>query len=303
MTADGFETAPAGDPGILTRAPTSPWRRFIGRMRSERASLGAGSILVAVTLVVFLAPVIAPYPPSQTHTTRILEGPSADFLLGTDDLGRDIFSRLLFAGQISLAAALQATAVAFIIGLPIGLVSGYFGGVVDDLLMLLNDSLMSVPALVLAITIVGFLGPNLTNAMLAIGIVYAPLYVRIVRASTLATREEAYVDAARLAGSSSLRTLRVHIVPNIMSPLVVQTTLIFGFAVLAEASLSFLGLGVQLPNASWGLMLSRSFTYLDRIPLGAMAPGIAIMLVVLAINILGDGIRDALGRQERSAGG
>src|SRR5690606_32136851 len=188
---------------------------------------------------------------------------------------------------------------ALLLGLPLGLVSGYFGGRVDNVIMRVNDALMSFPALILAVVIVGLLGPSLTNAMLAIGLVYAPRIMRVVRGSALSVREEVYVTSARATGCGPLRIIGRHILPNILSPLVVQTTIMLGLAILAEASLSFLGLGVQPPTASWGSILGRAFPYLNTTPVTVLAAGLTISVAVLAFNLLGDAFRDSLGRERR----
>lgn len=281
--------------------PARSWRRFARRLARQRPAMIALGFLVSISLVSLLAPWLAPYDPNDGVLRDALHGPSADHLLGTDDIGRDIFSRMLHAGRISLSAALIAVAVAMVLGFPLGLVAGYVGGRWDALIMRVNDTLMSFPPLVLAVTIVGVLGPDLVNAMVAIGIVYAPRFMRVIRAATMTVRQEAYVEAASMMGSSPVRTIRRHVLPNALSTLVVEVTLSLGFAILAEASLSFVGLGVQPPSASWGSMLNSAFSYLNRAPVFALIPGVAIFLVVLSLNTLGDGLRDSLGRQARGA--
>ncbi|MGY1917028.1 ABC transporter permease [Blastococcus sp. SYSU DS0973] len=272
---------------------------FFRRFRRNKVGVVALGVLITLVLIAVFAPLLAPQDPNQGLLARSLEGPSGEYWLGTDDLGRDVFSRLIYASRVSLSAAALAIGVALIIGLPFGLISGYAGGWVDNVIMRINDALMSFPALILAVVIVGLLGPSLTNAMLAIGIVYAPRIMRVVRGSALSVREEVYVTSARATGCSSLRIILRHILPNILSPLVVQTTIMLGLAILAEAGLSFLGLGVQPPTASWGSMLGRAFPYMTRTPLTVIAAGAAISLAVLAFNLLGDAFRDSLGRERR----
>ena len=256
-------------------------------------------VLALVGFVAIFAPLLAPYDASSGELSRALEGPSSNFWLGTDDLGRDVLSLLIMASRVSLSAAFIAVGVALVIGLPLGLVSGYSGGWVDNVIMRFNDALMSFPALILAIVIVGLLGPSLTNSMFAIGVVYAPRIMRVVRGSALSVREEVYVTSARAIGCGSFRIVGRHILPNILSPLVVQTTIMLGLAILAEAGLSFLGLGVQPPTSSWGSVLGRAFPYLSQTPLIVISAGAAISVTVLAFNLLGDAFRDSLGRERR----
>lgn len=291
-------TAPSA-PDALPPA-TRGWRRLIGRLYRRHAVMAALAFLVFVTLVALLAPWLIPHDPHRADLARMLQGPSGAHWAGTDDLGRDMLSRLMMGARLSLSAAVQAVAIAMLIGVPPGLASGYLGGRTDAVIMRCTDAMLSFPGLILAISIIGFLGPGLTNAMIAIGVTFSPYFARIVRGATLAVREETYVEAAETIGTTDLRIVLRHVIPNIMSPIVVQATLTLGLAILAEASLSFLGLGVQPPDASWGAMLGRAFAYMHRAPLNVVTPGLLIMLTVLAFNILGDGLRDAVGRQTRS---
>lgn len=290
------------DGELVAAQPGAPAgrRRFLRRFAGQRAAVVALGFLLLVGLVALLAPVLAPYEPDRGVLADALQGPSGEHWLGTDDLGRDILSRLLHAGRISLSAAFIAVGIAAALGFPPGLIAGYVGGRWDTAIMRVNDTLMSFPPLILAVTIVGVLGPDLVNAMVAIGIVYAPRFMRVIRAATLTIREEAFVEAATMMGSSPARTIRRHVLPNALSPIVVEITLSLGFAILAEASLSFIGLGVQPPSASWGSMLKSAFRYLADAPVFALMPGVAIFLVVLSLNMLGDGLRDSLGREARS---
>lgn len=281
---------------------THGWRRLVSRLSRQRAPMVALAYLAIITLVALLAPWLVPHDPHQADLAKMLQGPSAAHWIGTDDLGRDMLSRLLMGARLSLSAAVQAVAIAMLIGVPPGLASGYLGGHTDTVIMRCADALLSFPGLILAISIIGFLGPGLTNAMIAIGVTFSPYFTRIVRGATLAVREETYVEAAQTIGTTDLRIVQRHVIPNIMSPMVVQATLTLGLAILAEASLSFLGLGVQPPDASWGAMLGRAFAYMHRAPLNIITPGLMIMATVLAFNILGDGLRDAVGRQTRSVG-
>ncbi|MFJ2028668.1 ABC transporter permease [Streptosporangium sp. NPDC087985] len=282
-------------------ARPKPWKRFLGRFLRQRLGVVAGIILVSVVTVAVLAPVLAPMDPNIQDLRNILRFPDAKNLLGTDDLGRDVLSRLLFGARVSLMAAVQATLIAVLVGLPFGLIAGYFGGLTDRVISFVNDGVMSMPGLLLAVAIVGMLGPGLRNAMIAIGIVFAPRILRIVRGSVMEVKRETYIEASRSLGTSDSRIIRTHVLPNVRSPLIVELSLLTSRAMLVEASLSFLGMGAQYPEASWGAMVGRAFTYVDRAPYLIVFPGIAIAVVVLAINVVGDALRDSLGRETRRA--
>ncbi len=271
------------------------WQRF----SRDKAAVWGLSVLTFVVLLAIFGPMLSPKDPYTSTLTDNLQGPSGKYWFGTDDLGRDILSRMIVATRVSLLASVQAVSISLVIGLPLGLLSGYAGGFVDNLIMRINDAVMSFPALILAVVIVGFLGPSVTNAMIAIGIVFAPRIMRVVRGSTLSVREEVYISSARAVGCTDTRIITRHILPNIMSPLVVQVTLMLGIAILAEAALSFLGLGVQPPQPSWGGMLGRAFPYISLTPVAVIAPGVMISATVLAFNLAGDGFRDSLGREKR----
>ncbi len=288
-------TSPATAQAIALPPPSS----FLQRFCRNRTAMVASIILVVIVLVAVFAPELAPHNPARSSLRAILKPPSTTYWLGTDDLGRDVLSRLIFASRLSLVASVQAVAIALIIGLPLGLISGYVGGWVDTIIMRCNDALMSFPALILAVVIVGLLGPSLTNAMTAIGLVYAPRIMRVVRGSTLSVREEVYMMAARATGCSVTRIITRHVLPNVTGPLVVQSTVLMGQALLAEAGLSFLGLGVQPPEASWGAMLGTAFPYLAQAPVPTIAAGTVISVTVLCFNLVGDGIRDSVGRMRR----
>lgn len=277
----------------------SPLRRFARRFARERTAVLALCFLLFVILCAVAAPLLAPHDPHAQALRDRLQGVSAQHLFGTDDLGRDVLSRLLFASRVSLIAALQATAIGVVLGVPIGLIAGYTTGILDSIASRVADAVMAIPALLLALAIVGILEPNLTSAMIAIGIVYAPRLFRITRAAAISVREETYVEAARSVGSSTGRIIAGHVLPNILSPLVVQISLSMGFAILFEASISFLGLGVQPPDASWGSMLGRSTRFFAESPHLVVVPGVAILLTVLSFNVIGDGIRDSLGKEIR----
>lgn len=279
--------------------PASALARFLRRFRQQPAAMIAFLFLMAMVLVAIAAPLLAPKDPTAQNLRAVLQPVSGAHLLGTDELGRDIFSRLIFATRISMLAAAQAVIISVGIGVLPGAVAGYFGGIIDTVIMRITDAIMSYPPLILAVAIVGLLGPNLRNAMIAIGILYAPRFLRLMRSTVMSVREETFIEACRSVGCSTPRIIGRHVLPNVMSPLLVQVSLVAGFAMLAEASLSFLGLGVQPPQASWGSMLGRSVRFLDRAPLMVIVPGLMIALTVLAFNIFGDGLRDSLGRETR----
>ena len=273
-------------PGALQRFGS--WLR---RDLRGAASLGFLLMLFALSL---LAPVIAPFSPTAQDVNNALQEPSARHLLGTDDLGRDVFSRLIHGAPATVYASFLAVGVAIVLGVPIGLIAGFLGGWVDDIISRFIDTLLSFPAIVLAIAVTGALGIGLTNGMIAVGIVFSPQLARLVRAQTLIVKQELYVDAARVFGASMTRLLWRHVVPNAIQPVIVQVTLLLAVALLAEASLSFLGLGVQPPNPSWGGMLARAYHYMEIAPDQMYAPGIAILLTALAFNTLGESLRVAL---------
>ncbi|MBL6614223.1 MAG: ABC transporter permease [Reyranella sp.] len=260
----------------------------------HRAAMVGLVVLLLVCLAAALAPWVAPYDPVQIKLSAKLKSPSFEHLLGTDHFGRDVFSRLIWGGRTSLSVGVLVVAFAFILGVPLGLASGYFGGRIDNLLMRLVDAFLTFPPLLLAVALVGLLGPDIQNVMLALGLVQAPVLARIVRGSTLAVREDAYVTAARALGARPARIVLSHILRNVVSPIVVQLTIVFSAAVVAEASLSFLGFGTQPPQPSWGRDMSEARRFLGDAPWMFMAPTGIIMLCVLSINFLGDGLRDAL---------
>jgi peptide/nickel transport system permease protein len=285
-------------PALAVALP--PASNFVGRFCRNRTAMISALILLAIVLVAVFASYIAPHDPARSSLRAILKPPSATYWLGSDDLGRDVASRLMFASRLSLVASVQAVAIALVLGLPFGLIAGYVGGWTDTIIMRFNDALMSFPALILAVVIVGLLGPSLSNAMTAIGLVYAPRIMRVVRGSTLSVREEVYVRAARATGCSDARIIARHVLPNVTGPLVVQATVLMGQALLAEAGLSFLGLGVQPPEASWGAMLGTAFPYMAQSPVPTIAAGVVISVTVLCFNLIGDGIRDSVGRMRRA---
>jgi peptide/nickel transport system permease protein len=279
-----------------TRSVSAPRRRraaFLRALRRNPLGITGMVIILLVILVALLAPLISPYEPTDQVASR-LEEPSAQYVLGTDEFGRDIFSRIIYGSRISLYVGVISVGLALAAGGAVGMISGYVGGRTDNLLMRLVDILFAIPSLVLAIVIAGLLGPSLTNAMIAIGIVYAPIYARLVRGEVLSVRNQLYIESARATGVGDFGLIVRHILPNIMAPLIIQTSLLLSTAILAEAALSFLGLGTQPPDPSWGTMLGSGRRYMELTPWVAVAPGVAIVITVLGFNLLGDGLRDAL---------
>lgn len=283
---------------VARRQSTSAWRRFL----RDRWAVVALALLVFVAVIVALGPSLAPYDPLQTNLGMRLKPPGTPgHPLGTDELGRDVLSRLLYGARPSIGVGFAAVAVAMLIGVPIGLLAGYVGGLFDTVVSRIVDVLLAFPYVLLAIAIVAALGPGLFNAMLAVGIAGVPYYVRIVRASALALREQEFVQASRALGASHAWILLRHIFPNALSPLIVAATLDVGWMITAAAGLSFLGLGAQPPQPEWGVMLSDGRQYVGVAPHLALVPGFAIFLVVLALNLVGDGLRDALDPRLRGA--
>lgn len=272
----------------------SLWRDAMRRLRHNRSAMVGLIIVVLLALVAIFAPVLSPCDPLQQDLEIRLQNPSSAHLLGTDDLGRDLLSRIVFGSRVSLQVGLFSVFLALVVGTLLGSVAGYFGGLVDSIVMRLMDVLLAFPGVLLAIGIVAVLGPSLTNAMIAIGVVSIPRYARVVRASVLTVKETEYVQAARAIGNGAVRILFAHILPNCLAPLTVQTTLGIATAILEAAGLSFLGLGAQPPTPEWGAMLAGARQYLRLAPWVTALPGIAIVFTVIGFNLLGDGLRDAL---------
>lgn len=268
--------------------------RMLAWLRSDfRGALSVAYLATLLVLSIF-APWIAPYSPTLQDLNAILEPASAAHLLGTDDIGRDVLSRLIYGAPAALYASALAVTISIVIGVPIGVLAGFLGGWVDNFISRLIDTLLSFPGIVLAIGVTGALGIGLTNGMIAVGIVYSPFLARLARAQTLVVKNELYVDAARCFGTSTTRIIIRHILPNAVQPIIVQITLLLAIALLAEASLSFLGLGVQPPQPSWGSMLARGYIYMEIAPAQMFAPGLAIVFTTLAFNALGESLRIAL---------
>ncbi|HJY35471.1 MAG TPA: ABC transporter permease [Vicinamibacterales bacterium] len=272
----------------------SPMRRALRRLRRRKGAIaGLIVILIFVVLAVF-APLIAPFDPAAQSWSAVRKAPSALYWFGTDDVGRDVLSRVIFGTRASLLAGVISVGIALSIGVPLGLTAGYLGGWVDAILSRITDAMLAVPFLILAIALAAFLGPSLGNAMIAIGVTTTPIFIRLTRGQVMAVKVEDYVEAARAIGNPRWRIALFHILPNILPALLVQATLSIAAAIIAEAALSFLGLGQQPPAPSWGSMLNSAQRFLTQAPWMAVWPGLAIFLVVLSFNLVGDGLRDAL---------
>jgi len=272
----------------------SPGRRALRKLLRRKAAVFGLCVVALFVLVALLAPWIAPNDPVKTSWTAIRKAPSALHWFGTDENGRDILSRIIHGASASLRAGVISVSIAVALGVPIGLLAGYRGGWIDAIISRVTDAMLACPFLILAIAMAAFLGPSLRNAMIAIGISATPIFVRLARGATMATMVEDYVEAARAVGNPRWRIALRHVLPNIVPPVLVQATLAIAMAIIAEASLSFLGLGQQPPAPSWGSMLNAAQRFLGQAPWMAIFPGLSIFVVVLAFNVLGDGLRDAL---------
>jgi peptide/nickel transport system permease protein len=299
MTAIGITKAAAAAPANAKASNAKPWRRAVRRLVKRRGAMVGAVVVLFFVVVAVAAPLIAPYEPVATSWSAVRKPPSLEHWFGTDEIGRDVLSRVIFGARASLLAGVVSVCISLACGVPIGLVSGYVGGFLDGLLMRITDALLACPFLILAIALAAFLGPSLTNAMIAIGISAMPAFIRLTRAQVLNAKVEDYVEAARAVGNPHHRIVLRHILPNILAPIMVQATLAIAAAIIAEASLSFLGLGQQPPAPSWGSMLNTAKNFLDQAPWMAMWPGAAIFSVVLAFNLFGDGLRDALDPRHR----
>ncbi len=277
----------------------TPARRALRRLLARKGALAGLVVITAFILLAVLAPWIVPYDPIATSWALVRKPPSALHWFGTDDLGRDIASRVVFGARASLVAGAISVGIASSIGVPLGLLAGYRGGFVDALISRITDAMLACPFLILAIALAAFLGPSLGNAMIAIGISTTPIFIRLTRGQTLSVKVEDYVEAARAIGNPPWRIALFHILPNILPALLVQATLSIAAAIIAEAALSFLGLGQQPPSPSWGSMLNSAQRFLTNAPWMAIWPGLAIFLVVLSFNLIGDGLRDALDPKSR----
>lgn len=288
------EQQTTGSSPLVSDAQRNRIRRFTRKFRGNTKAMVGLSIVLGLVLVAIFAPYLAPYPIEETNIQDRSQGPSVDHPFGTDDLGRDIFSRVVMGSRISLYVGFGSIVGALIIGSAIGIIAGYIGGLTDELLMRVMDAAMAFPPVLLALTLMVVLGPELNNVILALAFVYTPYIARVARSAALAERNEAYVEAAVARGETNSRIIFREVLPNCMAPLLVQGSLNISFAVLAEASLSFLGLGAQPPTPSWGLMIDTGRGFMESAPWMLLAPAIAIGLTVIGFNMLGDGLRDVL---------
>jgi peptide/nickel transport system permease protein len=287
-----YSTLAAG--GVAREKRRSPWWEVWRRLRRNRAALVGMGVIIMLVMVAILAPVLTPYDPNKTDMKARLQRPSLSHPLGTDNFGRDMFSRVLYGSRISLYVGFVAVGIGAIFGGVLGAVGGYYGGRLDNFIMRCMDVLLAIPQIILAIAIVGALGTSLVNLMIAVGISQLPRYARVVRASALTVRGQEFVEAARAVGARDVRIIVENILPNCMAPIIVQSTLGVAQAILSAAALSFLGLGIQPPTPEWGSMLSAGRQFLRQAPYLSFFPGLAISIVVLALNIFGDGLRDSL---------
>ncbi|MBL8700968.1 MAG: ABC transporter permease [Alphaproteobacteria bacterium] len=283
----------------MTARIESPGRRAVRRLFKRKAAVFGLCVVTLFVAIALLAPLIAPFDPIKTSWSTIRKAPSAAHWFGTDENGRDILSRIIHGASASLRAGVISVSIAVALGVPIGLLAGFRGGWIDALISRLTDAMLACPFLILAIAMAAFLGPSLRNAMIAIGISATPIFIRLSRGATMATVVEDYVEAARAVGNPRWRIAIRHVLPNIVPPVLVQATLAIAMAIIAEASLSFLGLGQQPPAPSWGSMLNSAQRFLSQAPWMAIFPGLSIFIVVLAFNLLGDGLRDALDPKSR----
>ena len=289
----------ARDFSTKTSVGESPRRRALRRLVARKTAVFGLFLVVLLIAIAVFADVIAPYDPNKQSWTLLRKPPSAAHWFGTDESGRDLMSRVIFGARASLLAGVVSVVIAVLIGVPLGLIAGYRGGWPDTIISRVTDAMLAIPFLILAIAMAAFLGPSLRNAMIAVGLASTPVFVRLTRGQVLAVKSDDYVEAARAVGNPDWRVAARHILPNILPALLVQATVAIAAAIIAEASLSFLGLGQQPPAPSWGSMLNVAQRFLTNAPWIAVWPGLAIFLAVLGFNLLGDGLRDALDPKER----
>ena len=285
----------------IVEAPGFSWDRLVERsrdrfedFRQNRLALVGIIIVCCVIVVAILAPLIQVYDPLQQDIAHRLQWPSWEHFLGTDHLGRDVWSRIVHGSRVALLVGIIAVGIGVIFGTPIGAISGYYRGKVDEVIMRFMDAVLAFPPILMALVVVTILGPSLFNTMLAIGVDYIPRFARVIRGSVLSEREKEYVEAGRMVGEANFSILFRQILPNSLSPLIVQSTVFIAYAMLTEAALSFLGLGIQPPNPSWGSMLNEAKLFIESDPYLAIIPGLAISITVLGFNLFGDGLRDIL---------
>jgi len=285
MTTTGFTEIP---PRV------SEWKRFVRVFFQRRIVIFGLTILVTLAVVAIFAQQLAPYDPYKQDLHNILQQPSSDHLLGTDPIGRDTLSRLIYGTRTALTVGFVSVSMATVIGVTLGLLAGFFGGIINVIIMRLTDVLMPFPMIVLALMIAAVLGGGISNVILALGIATVPGYIRVMCGMTLSIKENDYILAAKASGATNVRIMFRHVLPNAFAPIIVVVTIQLGFLILAEAGLSYLGIGIKPPGAAWGAMVSEGYRYLIKIPILSFAPGLAIMLVVYAFNMVGDALRDAL---------
>ncbi|HEY2300734.1 MAG TPA: ABC transporter permease [Acidimicrobiales bacterium] len=291
------------DPTIVTTEPLTaieglarrPWRNLM----HNPVGVAAMAYLLAVTLLAIFAPLIAPYDPLHQNLLAIFQSPSTTHLLGTDDLGRDVLSRLIYGARVSMAVGVISVGFSLVIAVPIGFLAGYRGGLLDRLVQILVDVMLAIPPLILVFAIAGVLGPSVTNLIIALAVFFVPLFMRLTRQETNYLRHSQLVEAERALGLTEYSIAWRHVLPNIASALTVQVAANIGIAIIAEAALSFLGLGVRPPSASWGVMLRTSYEYMTSHPFLLVPPAVAVLLTVLAFNLLADALRDAFGQGGR----
>lgn len=282
----------------VAETPARPVNRTWRKLRANRSALVGSTIVTLFVGLALLAPLLPIADPNATDWGAIRKPPSAAAWMGTDEIGRDVLARMIWGAQASLLAGVVSVLIAVAIGVPFGLVSGYFGGWTDSIISRVTDALLAMPFLIMAIALAAFLGPSLTNAMIAIGLSAVPIFIRLTRGQVLAVKTEDYVEGARAIGLGHIPIMTRYILPNVFPPILVQATLTIATAIIAEASLSFLGLGQQPPAPSWGSMLNTAKNFLSQAPWMAIWPGAGIFLVVMGFNLMGDGLRDALDPRE-----
>ncbi len=279
---------------VKKRKKTGPWREVWRRLKQNKSAIFGLIVILTLIVVAIFADQIAPYGYDDQNLRARFQTPNGDHWFGTDNFGRDIFSRIIYGAQISLKVGLLAVGIALIVGGTMGAIAGFYGGRLDNGIMRFIDILLAIPSILLAISIVAALGPELRNVMIAVGVGSIPSYARIVRASVLSLRDQEFIEAARAVGASDTRLILKHIIPNSLAPLIVQSTIGVAGAILAAAGLGFIGLGIQPPLAEWGAMLNSGRQYIRDYPHMTAFPGLAIMVTIFALNLLGDGLRDAL---------
>jgi peptide/nickel transport system permease protein len=294
MTEASTNVPLAADPVLTAKPENRVWKKF----RSHKSALFGGFLVAFFVLIALAAPILPIPDPSATDWGAVRKAPSWDHWMGTDEIGRYVMSRMIWGAQASLLAGVVSVGIAVMLGVPLGIVAGYFGGWTDAVISRCTEALLAAPFLILAIALAAFLGPSLTNAMIAIGISATPIFIRLTRGQVINVKSEDYVDSARAIGLPTPKILSRYILPNVLPPILVQATLTIATAIIAEASLSFLGLGQQPPAPSWGSMLNTAKNFLNQAPWMALWPGISIFFVVLGFNLLGDGLRDALDPRE-----